>query len=658
MASFTKAISIWSVQRLHDAHAGPFEHVIKVDLLPPSPTRSTCEDGFMSIKHQLAIAAAKELRLLDVQEYNSLKQEYEAQQYFSYGAYDASSILDHYRVTKLFRPISKQLSNKRYLLVVEHLQRPIEPSSFTVDVGLPPPRWADSHWLIATTSQDAYNMSKSGNYTVTSVYDHKQVVVLTFYAPRHSAEHIFNMIRQENKEYWLHIALNCFHCVMALFAKHSQAAAVTSDELIHQWAVRGILCRTSIKEEETAGTCISKCAYMHQVGRVILEAFQKSSLLQLPYSPANDAHEATSTAAQFFAYHGLIAEGITMDELFDNKKKWVSFSDDHGWHVSREWLCPEKTSGPTSLILRGCAQQSLILSKLDHFLPTLSFLRALDLSYTSLKSLPSSIGCLLNLRLLSLRGCHDLKTLFTLSTTNDTNSSPNTSPYSPLSTLYQLEILDTNGVPFSHLTQDVANKKSNLMFLDMSCSEVTTFPPIFFKEMSNLEQLILVNCCYLVDLPPSMAVLSSLTTLEVTRTQISYFPPEIFDEMHNLQSLKLIDNKKLVSLPESISTVQGLIDLHIEGYEPTMVKEIKLEGHPTLTSFILIRAPHIRRLSLHGCRKLESVEFKNLDALEELDLSVTAIKELLAGIPNVPHLRRLILVGVPSLRRFPWHRLE
>lgn len=140
MASFTKAISIWSVQRLHDAHAGPFEHVIKVDLLPPSPTRSTCEDGFMSIKHQLAIAAAKELGLLDVQEYNSLKQEYEAQQYFSYGAYDASSILDHYRVTKLFRPISKQLSNKRYLLVVENLQRPIEPSSFTVDVGLPPPR--------------------------------------------------------------------------------------------------------------------------------------------------------------------------------------------------------------------------------------------------------------------------------------------------------------------------------------------------------------------------------------------------------------------------------------------------------------------------------------------------------------------------------------
>lgn len=94
----------------------------------------------MSIKHQLAIAAAKELGLLDVQEYNSLKQEYEAQQYFSYGAYDASSILDHYRVTKLFRPISKQLSNKRYLLVVENLQRPIEPSSFTVDVGLPPPR--------------------------------------------------------------------------------------------------------------------------------------------------------------------------------------------------------------------------------------------------------------------------------------------------------------------------------------------------------------------------------------------------------------------------------------------------------------------------------------------------------------------------------------
>ena len=44
--------------------------------------------------------------------------------------------------------------------------------------------------------------------------------------------------------------------------------------------------------------------------------------------------------------------------------------------------------------------------------------------------------------------------------------------------------------------------------------------------------------------------------------------------------------------------------------------------------------------------------------MEELDLSATTIKELPDNIPNLPQLRRLLLRGVPSLRRFPWHKLD
>jgi hypothetical protein len=55
---------------------------------------------------------------------------------------------------------------------------------------------------------------------------------------------------------------------------------------------------------------------------------------------------------------------------------------------------------------------------------------------------------------------------------------------------------------------------------------------------------------------------------------------------------------------------------------------------------------------------LEYVDIKEVGALEELDLSATAIKELPDNIPNLPQLRRLLLMGVPSLRRFPWHKLE
>ena len=44
--------------------------------------------------------------------------------------------------------------------------------------------------------------------------------------------------------------------------------------------------------------------------------------------------------------------------------------------------------------------------------------------------------------------------------------------------------------------------------------------------------------------------------------------------------------------------------------------------------------------------------------MEELDLSATATKELPDSIPNLPKPRQLLLLGVPSLRRFPWHKLQ
>ncbi|VAH12431.1 unnamed protein product [Triticum turgidum subsp. durum] len=642
MASFSRAISGMAVEG-NPKYRG--KHVIKVDL-KPTPTAEEAQGielSLISTKYQLAVAAAMELGLLD-QGYNRLKEKHDEIQYYSYGCDkgDITVRLLSYVEYNIVSQIIKQLVNERYLLVAENLQWPIEPGSLTLeDVGLPPPRWLNSQWLISTTSRDVYNKSKSNIDGVISIDEDDQVAVLILFSLHQSAEHILNMMRQESKEYWHHIALQCFHYAMAIFTKHAQVAAITSDELIHHWVAEGILPCMAIKEEEETSTVNSKCSNMHRLGRVIVEAFQKYSLLQLPFSPANDAYEATNTGTQFIAYHDLIAEGITADELFDNRKQMISFTGDHGCHVSREWLSLEENMGATALVLRGCSHQSVILPKLDHLLPNLCFLLVLDLSYTPLKLLPSYIGCLQKLRLLSLRGCHDLKTLSSSSTTNAIDSSTNISSSSPLSTLYNLEFLDMNGVPVSVMTQDVANQKGNLIHLDMSHSEISTFPHNFFADMSNLEELMLTSCSNLVELPPSMASLSSLTTLEVTRTRIKYFPQMIFEEMQKLQSLKLIHNKKLISLTGPISGFQI----------------IKLEGHPNIVSFMLIGTPHIRGFSVRGCRKLESVEIKDVSGLEEIDLSGTSIKELPDEIPNLPQLRRLLLGGVPSLRRFPWHRL-
>ncbi|KAI5021237.1 hypothetical protein ZWY2020_055082 [Hordeum vulgare] len=496
MASFTRAISGLTVKEMPKFRGG-FNPVIKVDLKPTPTAEEAQGRGIMSTKYQLAIAAAKELGQLD-QRYNRLKEKHDDLQYYTYGCDDGGTSQDlEWHVPQTIVPqIIQQLLTKRYLLVVENLEWPIEPGSLTVEgVGLPPPSWAYSQWLISATSRDVYNKSKSQDDRVISILSDDLVVVLIIYAMHQSAEHIHSVMHQGSKEYWHRISLDCFHYAMTLFVGHSQVVDVTSEELIHQWATQGVIPQPhmTIKEDEETNTISSKCSHMHRVGRVILEAFHKYSLLQLPFSPATEAYEASNTGAQFFLYHDLIAESITLDELFDNKKKWISFNGDHGWH-----------------------------------------------------------------------------------------------------------------------------------------------------DMSNLEELILTSCSNLVELPPSMASLSSLTTLVVIGTRIKYFPRKIFEEMQKLQSLKLIDNKNLVSLTRQISRVQ----------------RIKLEGHPSLISFMLIGAPHIRHLSLRGCKKLESIEIKNLGALEELDLSGTAIKELPADIPNIPQLRRLLLVGVPSLRRFPWHRLD
>ena len=187
---------------------------------------------------------------------------------------------------------------------------------------------------------------------------------------------------------------------------------------------------------------------------------------------------------------------------------------------------------------------------------TLHCLCALDLSYTPLQSQPPSICYLQKLQLLSLRGCYNLRSPFSFPDTETT------------------------------LCENNSNKKLNLLYLDLSYSNIHTFQCGFFHSMPNLKELLLVRCSNLEELPPSIAVLSSLH------------------------------------------------------------------------SFSLVGTPHIKRLSLHGCSKLESVDIKEVDALEELDLSATAIKELPDNIPNLPQLRRLLLRGVPSLRRFPWHKLQ
>ncbi|KAG2565905.1 uncharacterized protein LOC120681084 [Panicum virgatum] len=575
-ACFTRAISSFDRDVTIRRH-GPCDHVIEVDMKQAAAVLGNRFD----INDMLHIKVAEQLGLLE-HKYDMVD---DAE--LRYYTYDMEKKQDDsvspLELKSIAPQIMQNLLTKKYLLVVHNLDRPIRPIVLDVtteDLWLPAPRWNGSFWIVSTTSQDVYDRSnKPDEPRVIKSFSGDDILILTLHSLKQAAKYISVAVGHGEEKYWHHVALQCFHYATMLLIPHSSnidppecdaQADVSSDVLIRQWAAQGILpvMKPSVQERMGEDTDRYHCQYygddIYQLGNVILEAFREYSLLQLPFSPATKDDEATISAAHFLAYHSLVVEPLTSDELCEGNHsqlehmKWISHVGDQGWHVSRDWLS-QGSSGPTTLIIRHCSQQSRLFMKLesDHFLAKLPYLRVLDISYTPIESLPPSICSLQKLQLLSLRGCYNLRSPF---------SFPNA----------EIILCHNNS----------SRIMFNLLYLDLSYSNIHTFQCGFFHSMPNLKELLLVRCSNLEELPPSIAVLSSLH------------------------------------------------------------------------SFSLVGTPHIKRLSLHGCSKLESVDIKEVDGLEELDLSATAIKELPDNISNLPQLRRLLLRGVPSLRRFPWHKLD
>ncbi|KAF8715453.1 hypothetical protein HU200_027104 [Digitaria exilis] len=567
----------------------------------------------VDIKDKLHMKVADQLGVFEHNKYDMVD-DHELR-YYTYGM-EEKEIVPVWEIKySIFPQIMQKLVTKKYMLVIENLDEPISPIKLDASPEgswFPPPSLRGSFWLVSTTSQDVYDRSKPPDYDdcVLSYFTGDDILILTLHSLKQAAKYISGAVGHEDEKYWHHMALKCFHYTTMLLIPDSfkvdpssevdvQTDVCSSENLIRRWAAQGILPvmnNPSVQGRMGDATDSYQSKYydddIYQVGNVILEAFQEYSLLQLPFSPATKDNEATKSAAHFLAYHSLVVEPLTLDELCEGSQsqlehiQWVSqVVGDQGCHVSRDWL-REGASGPSSLIIRHCSKQSRLFMQLesDHFLAKLPCLRVLDLSYTPLESLPPSICYLQELHLLSLRGCYDLR--------------------SPL------RFPDPNIT----LCGNNADKKLNLLYLDLSYSNIKSFHRDFFHHMPSLKDLLLEKCSNLEELPTSVAALCTLTKIE------------------------LVGNKKLLSFSGST--------------------EISLDWHVTLSSFSLVGTPHIKRVSLRGCRKLVSVDIREVDALEELDLSATAIKEIQEDNPNLSQLKRLLLMGVPSLRRFPWHKLK
>ncbi|KAJ3687083.1 hypothetical protein LUZ61_016247 [Rhynchospora tenuis] len=514
----------------------------------------------------------------------------------------------------------------------------------------------DSYWVISTTSVDAYDRSKSE----TKLY----------------LEHcIFNLSKRI--KYWHPAAvmeIELFHLAKSISTDPPQKLYIVMDvlwscllysqlystrdhekntkeescshyyvrqkEMVNLWISEGILSRipkvAHITRFEKRDINLMVIVWEEEVnGQHELETehfswgFDEEKILNalLSYSLLSKHNSSHLVPFDLWELHEKIPWLVsrwksiqtTMYDEWVDHKSWVSFFGDNGRWINIHSM-PNLS---TTLVLRGCN----ILSEfpLENMFSLFKSLRVLDLSYTSIEKIPLSLSKMINLRFISLRGCNQLRTV-----TPNFSSNSTSSPFGPLE---QIEFLDLGATSLDTIPDDVVKSKSKLHYLDLSCARIASLSSLFFQDISSsLRELFFLDCPLLESLPSSLTNLFNLEIFYLSESQLISLPIETFELMPKLRDLNLINNRRLRSLP-------------------------KLAGHASLKSFNL-SGSLITHLSLHACQSLEIVCLNDLNQLEELDLSATAIKEFPVSITELRRLRRLDLLGLPQLRRLPWHKLQ
>ncbi|XP_058115098.1 putative disease resistance protein At4g19050 [Magnolia sinica] len=180
-------------------------------------------------------------------------------------------------------------------------------------------------------------------------------------------------------------------------------------------------------------------------------------------------------------------------------------------------------------------------------------LRVLDLSSTSITSLPSSMSCLHELRLLKLRSCCKLESL----------------PAAFLKDMQKLEILDLHQTLLTKMVEVSFHNMHSLRSLDISGA-------------CNLSRLSLKGCHSLLRLV-SLDKLSKLESLDLSGTRIEELPHGIFNitnmrclELLGMEHLKRVDWRKVDRLPEKLNWDRWGLDLLHEQLQDSSIYRISV----------------------------------------------------------------------------------
>ncbi|XWS11085.1 hypothetical protein CRYUN_Cryun38cG0053600 [Craigia yunnanensis] len=230
-------------------------------------------------------------------------------------------------------------------------------------------------------------------------------------------------------------------------------------------------------------------------------------------------------------------------------------------------------------------------------------------------------------------------------------------PFKTLLTKFYPRNLVELDLSFSHVDQLWEGKQDlvNLKVINLNHSEnLIKIPDL--SRATNLENMYLVNCTNLLELPSSVQYLEKLTHLNLRSCEKLRFLPSLY-KVRSLTTLILSDCSNLFSFPEISSNVR---ELHLEG---TAI-EVVPSSIESLCQLILLSMEECARLrnfptAICNLRSLEVLSFSespNITTfpeisgnIRELNLRGTAIEEVPSSIIclsklfilNLTHCRRL-----------------
>ena len=283
----------------------------------------------------------------------------------------------------------------------------------------------------------------------------------------------------------------------------------------------------------------------------------------------------------------------------------------------------------------------------DDFFHKLLQLQSLKLSAVQIKSMPSSISELSELRWLMLRGCASLEEL------------------PRLQKLESLLVLDLSGaIELRKLKDKTFKAHAKLRMLDLSQTKIDRLP--FLKNLGNLTRLSL-RCCECLTRLPSLKSVSQLEILDLSgSSKLKENQDEIFPSMDGLKTLNLsntairhlpsnnnsLPNLELMNLSDALSLdkIEDNIFEHLRCLRRLKLSKTNLQKLPSLSNLC-----NLEILNLSGCSALKEIvdqSFQHMTCLQQLDLSETKI-ERLPSLSNLSNLCQLLLRNCVNLKELP-----